>query len=60
MDNNCFCQELCALHLYAVAHVSKFSSQTLLHFQCGSGGRCGVDRMVVGLTTISAISVYHN
>ena len=31
MDNNCCCQGLCTLYLYAVAHVSKCSSQTRVH-----------------------------
>jgi hypothetical protein len=58
---------MCTLYLYAVAHVSTFSSQTKYMYiaiftplSMWIWGRCGGDRMVVGFTTTSAISAYHN
>jgi hypothetical protein len=39
--------------------IFEFSDWELLHI-CMYGGRCGRDRMVVGLTTTYVISAYHH
>ena len=62
MDNNCCCQWLA--HVYIVT----LCWSTCIHIfiaiftplSMWIWGRCGGDRMVIGFTTTSAISAYHN
>jgi len=67
MDKNCCCQGLACVHcifmlwhMYPHFHLKLEYIAIFTPLSMWIWGRCGGDRMVVGFTTTSAISVYHN
>ena len=67
MDKNCCCQELACVHcifmmwhLYPHFHLKLRYIAIFTPLSTWIWGRCGGDRIVVGFTTTSAISAYHN
>ena len=56
MDKNCCCQELACVHcIFMLWYIAIFTPLSTWIW-----GRCGGDRIVVGFTTTSVISAYHN